>query len=245
MGKKVTTEDFIKKAILVHGNKYDYSKVVYVSAKSKVCIICPEHGEFWQTPTNHLCGSGCYKCGRSKTIASKTDDTEKFIIKARKVHGDKYDYSKVNYKGTDEKVCIICPEHGEFWQVANYHINGNGCQKCGYRKSRNVHTSHGEISIINILTKWNIEFKTQVPILSNVNNSGLTFIDFYLPQYNCFIEYNGEQHYNSRAYGEDHLKKQQARDKEVRQYCKDNNINLIEIRYDEDIWETLTEKLCK
>ena len=61
---KLTTEEFIAKAKAVHGNRYDYSKVVYVNTQTKVCIICKEHGEFWQKPKNHLCGNGCVKCSK-------------------------------------------------------------------------------------------------------------------------------------------------------------------------------------
>ena len=108
----MNNEDFIKKAKAVHGDRYDYSKVQYVHNKTEVCIICREHGEFWQKPKNHLSGYGCPICSGRKKM--RTSD---FIKKARSVHGEKYDYSKADYKGNTEKVCIICPEHGEFWQV--------------------------------------------------------------------------------------------------------------------------------
>lgn len=121
--KKLSNEEFIEKAKEVHGNKYDYSKVIYTKAFNKVCIICPEHGEFWQLPVVHLRGSGCKKC-------SHTLNVDSFITKAKEVHGNKYDYSKVKYKGYNEKVCIICPEHGEFLQTPHHHLAGSGCQKC-------------------------------------------------------------------------------------------------------------------
>jgi predicted nucleic acid-binding Zn-ribbon protein len=128
--KKLTTEQFIKKAIEVHGDKYDYSKVEYVNSETKVCIICPEHGEFWQVPHSHLNGNGCPDCG-----GNKRKTTEQFIKKAIEVHGDKYDYSKVEYINANTKVCIICPEHGEFWQTPRNHLNGKGCLDCcGSRK---------------------------------------------------------------------------------------------------------------
>lgn len=119
-----TTEQFIKDSISVHGNKYDYSKVEYINAKTKVCIICPEHGEFWQTPNQHQQGSGCPKCAGLRIT------TEEWIKKAKEIHGNKYDYSKVEYRGSKEKVCIICPEHREFWQIPNNHLNGVGCYEC-------------------------------------------------------------------------------------------------------------------
>lgn len=124
MSKRLTTEGFIEKAKKLHDNKYDYSKAEYVNTNTKVCIICPEHGEFWQTPSNHLQGKGCPKCkGKNKT-------TEEFIEKANIIHNNKYDYSKVEYKSNRTKVCIICPEHGEFWQTPHEHLHGCGCPKC-------------------------------------------------------------------------------------------------------------------
>jgi hypothetical protein len=127
---KLTTEEFIAKAKAVHGDKYDYSKVEYVDSKTEVCIVCREHGEFWQKPKNHLSGYGCPICSGRKKM--RTID---FINRAKYIHGDKYDYSKAEYKGNTEKVCIICPDHGEFWQRANNHLKGVGCPKCGIFKS--------------------------------------------------------------------------------------------------------------
>jgi len=122
-----TTEEWIITAISIHGNKYDYSKVVYVSSKIKVTIICPEesHGKFQQTPSEHLQGSGCAKCS-----GHHVPTTEEWIIKARVVHGDKYDYSKVNYVDGHTKVTIICPEHDPFQQTPHGHLQGYGCAKC-------------------------------------------------------------------------------------------------------------------
>lgn len=125
--RKLTTEEFIARAIAVHGDRYDYSKTVYVNNSTKVCIICPEHGEFWQLPNNHL-RYNCQKCA-GNFIKSKHD----FVTKANKKHGfGRYDYSKVEYINAHTKVCIICHEHGEFWQRPDKHTNDtNGCPKCG------------------------------------------------------------------------------------------------------------------
>ena len=114
MSKKKTKEEFIKEATEKHGDKYDYSNVNYVNNRTKVCIICQEHGEFWQTPSKHLIGRGCHKCKGDKNREMETLTTEIFIKKSREKHGDKYDYSKVDYVNGRTKVCIICPEHGEF-----------------------------------------------------------------------------------------------------------------------------------
>ena len=139
---RLSLSNFIKKANEKHNGKYDYSKVDYVNNYTKVCIICPKHGEFWQTPSNHLSGKGCPKCKADKTrerlILSKEGFIKKarevykedFVKKANKIHHDKYNYSKVEYDGALTKVCVICPEHGEFWQTPNSHLNGTGCPKC-------------------------------------------------------------------------------------------------------------------
>ena len=128
--KRSSTELFVEKANIVHGGKYDYSTVKYTSNKKKVCIICPKHGQFWQTPNAHLRGAGCPICAQAIRVKSIKDSLSDFILKAHKVHGNKYDYSKVNYINSSTKICIICPEHGEFWQTPRDHIAGHGCQKC-------------------------------------------------------------------------------------------------------------------
>ena len=128
---KMTTEEFIRKAKEIHGEgKYDYSKTEYVNVKTKVCIICPTHGEFWQTPDSHLQGRGCPKCGSINRALHKKSSTDEFIEKAKLKYGDKYDYSKVEYNGNKTKVCIICPIHGEFYMTPNNHLQGNGCPSC-------------------------------------------------------------------------------------------------------------------
>lgn len=133
MPKKFTAEEFIEKSRKIHGDKYDYSKVEYVNSQTKVCIICPEHGEFWQMPNSHLRGFGCAKCAKKKLGETLKKTTEQFIEEASIVHDGKYDYSKSDYKGKDVKVLIICPEHGEFWQTPHNHLNGAGCPKCKYK----------------------------------------------------------------------------------------------------------------
>ena len=125
MGKLLTLDEWKRKAINKHGSKYDYSKVNYINANTKVCIVCPIHGEFWQKPGMHLLGNGCPKCNKSCKI-----DTNTFIERARQIHGNKYNYSKVEYTNNKTKVCIICPIHGEFWQKPNDHLSGHGCHKC-------------------------------------------------------------------------------------------------------------------
>lgn len=127
----MTTDEFIEKATIIHNGRYDYSKTDYKGTKIKVCIICPDHGEFWQTPKEHLKGHGCPKCKFEKASdTNRAKYSSEFIPRAREVHGDKYDYSKAEYVNNSTNVCIICPEHGEFWQTPASHLNGAGCPKC-------------------------------------------------------------------------------------------------------------------
>lgn len=125
--------EFIEKSIKAHGNKFDYSKVEYIGSHSKVCIICREHGEFYQSPTNHLSGNGCPKCAsKYKRGKYRLTTLETFLSQAKEIHGDKYDYSRVEWKNTRAMITIICPIHGEFSQVPQNHIRLKcGCRKCG------------------------------------------------------------------------------------------------------------------
>jgi hypothetical protein len=124
--KTSTIRNFVEKARKVHGSRYDYSKGVYVNNSTKLIITCPEHGDFEQTPGNHIMGKGCPSCG-GKTILN----TETFIENARRVHGDKYDYRRSKYVTARRNVVITCPEHGDFEQTPNRHISqGSGCPSC-------------------------------------------------------------------------------------------------------------------
>ena len=131
MGKRLTIEQFILKANQVHNDKYDYSKVQYVNSQTKVCIICPEHGEFWQAPNSHLRGFGCNECGKIKRHNSTRKTLEQFIEEAKIIHGDRYGYSEVEYKNALIPVSILCKKHGIFKQTPNSHLSGCGCPKCG------------------------------------------------------------------------------------------------------------------
>lgn len=130
---KLTTEEFIVQAKLVHGDRYDYSKTVYESMKFKVEIICKEHGSFFQLAKDHKNGAGCQICAAKLRVLSTRSNTEDFINKAKEIHNDKYDYSKVEYINRQTKVTITCPEHGNFEQQPNAHLSGQGCPLCGGR----------------------------------------------------------------------------------------------------------------
>ena len=222
MPKKLVTEIFIEKAKKVHGDKYDYSKVNYTGGHNKVTIICPIHGEFEQTASNHLNGQGCVKCRNEKQRFYRLLNTEKFISRAKAIHGDKYDYSKSVYVNSQTKVCIICPIHGEFWQTANDHMYNHGCARCS--------DSKGEKYITSILDKFNIIYKREYTIPDQIYKFRY---DFYLPDYNLLIEFHGRQHYESIKFfgGDDSLSVQRERDMFKRELAKELKIKLVEFNY--------------
>lgn len=116
---KPTTEEWVNKVAPFYNYRFDYSKVNYVDNKTNVTVICPEHGEFLVTPSNHLKGNGgCPKCAGEWRHEQYSYTSEEFITKAKEVHGDKYNYSKTDYYNNKTKVTIICPKHGEFDQIA-------------------------------------------------------------------------------------------------------------------------------
>ena len=214
---KSSTKEFIDKAKKIHGDKYDYSKVDYFNARIKVCIICPEHGEFWIRPNSHLNKQGCAKCS-AKSGKRLKQRAQNFIDKAKKIHGDKYDYSKVDYVNSTTKVCIICPEHGEFWQVPSYHISGNACPKCNM--------SWLEREVMNFLDdgKYQYEYQKKFP-----EWLGRQSLDFFLSDFNVAIECQGEQHFKPIKYfgGEEKFESIIKRDKKKRKLCECNNIKIL------------------
>ncbi len=130
LSKTLTTEEFIEKARATHGDKYGYGRTVYRGMNNKVTITCPEHGDFLQTSRDHSQGKGCIKCATTARVLSKTLTTEKFIKRARLVHGSKYNYGRTDYIRNLDKITITCPDHGDFSQLPGNHLAGKGCVKC-------------------------------------------------------------------------------------------------------------------
>ena len=225
---RLTLGEFISKAKQVHGDKYDYSMVDYVNNSTKIKINCLKHGEFKQYPTNHLDKKhNCPDCAGNRKLT-----LDKFIKRSNKIHNMKYDYSLVEYKNVDTNVIILCPIHDDFVQLPQHHLNGVGCPYC--RESK------GEIKINKILTDNNIRFERQKRFKDCIYIRTL-FFDFYLLDYNICIEFDGKQHFESveRFGGVVEFEKNKKRDKIKTDYCKDNNIQLIRIKYDESIEEKL------
>lgn len=177
--RKLTTEEWIQKAKAIHGDRYDYSKTEYVNKDIPVEIICSEHGSFMQIPYVHLRGSGCPICGRFRIDKAHSLTTKQFIEKAKEIHGNKYDYSKVNYIKNTIPIIIICLEHGEFEQLPRVHLAGHGCPECGkivrgqkrsvpineqLDKCKEVHNNFYDYSLVPNDTKWRDKIKIICPI---------------------------------------------------------------------------------
>lgn len=296
MSQKLTNEIFIEKANEIHNNKYDYSLVKYSGSKATISIICPIHGEFEQTPNNHLNGKGCHQCGKISRVSKQRMTNTIFIEKANEIHNSKYDYSLVDYVTNKTKIKVICLEHGIFNIKPNCHLTGGGCPKCVGRgktteeyiyQCNNVHRgkydytktiylgvfnktkiicpihgefeqtpnnhlsgagcpickeSKGELEIRNFLTKNKIKFINQYRFTDCRDKKPLPF-DFYLPDYNLCIEFQGEQHYRPINYfgGLNKFNIQVKRDKIKYEYCQNKQINLIVIKYDDNVIDKLNE----
>lgn len=209
---RYTKEIFIEKAIILHDNKYDYSKVEYVNLRNKIKITCKIHGVFLQNPTSHLRGTGCRNCAY----------TSKFIEKALKVHNNKYDYSKVNYTGSKNKITIICNIHGEFYQLPSYHLFGHNCPACRVYKNENECRN-----IIEELTGEKF-IKERPNFLNKLEYDG------YNHDLKLAFEYNGTQHYKYIPYFHENKKKferQKENDKTKIELSHKNGIYLIIIPY--------------
>ena len=221
----------------IHGNRYDYDESSYVDVSTKMKIKCPTHGFFLQPPIGHCQGYGCQKCGRIESGLAIRVTLEDFEYRSEQMHGNKYDYSNCQFDDVNEEVEIICPKHGSFYQVARHHFRGAGCQTCN--------SSRGETKVRLILTNQSIEFSEQKTFSDLIHKQKLR-CDFYLPKYNAVIEYNGRQHYMLIEHfgGAQGLANTQKRDQVKYSYLKENGINLIIVRYDEeDIESYLLDRL--
>jgi hypothetical protein len=231
---KRTTDEFIKLAKLKHNNLYKYPNTNYINDSTYVDILCEKHGEFKQIPNAHLRGAGCGICSGNIKLTN-----EEFVNKSNEKHNNFYDYSKSNYTGINNKVLIICPKHGEFSQVPNSHLRGVGCPFCNHSK--------GEKLIKEYLKENKIEFIPQHRFDDCKSIRPLPF-DFYLPDYNMCIEYNGEQHYKPIKFfgGVKKFNSLKYNDETKVDFCNKNNIELIIVTYkDSNIIDILNTKIKK
>lgn len=231
--------DFERRAREKHGDKYDYSKVGEIKGmKSVVTIICPKHGEFRQRVDLHLLGYGCRECVGYPNKKTPQQRCDEWIKKCIKKYGEgRYDYSRAHedYVNNDSLVWIRCCIHDHWFQQTpdnNLRTVNGSCPIC----SADLVESQGEQQIRRWLEEHNIKFEKEPEIPNDNPRCKRAFLkpDFWLPDHNLFIEYNGEQHYEDvECFHTDGwtLEDQQERDRTMRRYCHDNHHNLLEIPY--------------
>jgi len=218
--QKSEFSDVLKKFRQVHGDKYDYSKFEYTKNRNSSTIICSIHGDFYQSAWTHMKGSGCPKCSGNKRLTK-----DEFILASNKKHTKGYIYDFSDYRNMHTKLKIVCPKHGEFYQTPMSHVKGSGCPDCNQ--------SQGERMVEKFLIENNIKYSSQKKF-DDLKHKEHLYFDFFLPDHNCCIEFNGIQHYFEVEIfgGKDTLIETQIRDKLKENYCLKNNINLIIIKQD-------------
>ncbi|MEY8215079.1 MAG: DUF723 domain-containing protein, partial [Colwellia sp.] len=225
--KRYDTDKFIEEAKVIHGEFYDYLLVDYKGSAKPVIVTCPKHGSFPTTYEHHIKrGQSCPSC------KNRDMDTVKFIERSRECHGVKYDYSMSNYTTAKSQISIICPDHGEFKQVAWNHMSGIGCRNCF-----DLLNSKGAKRIISWLTDNNIEFvreKTFDNLFTYARSRKYLFrYDFFISSYNLLIEYDGQQHFKSVDIwgGDEAFKRLQVNDQKKNLWAENNGYKLLRIAY--------------
>ena len=216
MAKRLTHEEF--KTKLEKENPTIELLSEYNGNKNYITVRCKIDGNIWKTKPNWLKrGNRCLVCYHKFSANIRKYTLDEFITKAIEVHGDEYDYSKVEYINNKTKVCIICPEHGEFWQRPDKHLTGHGCKICNY--------SSLERTVEIFLKANNIVFEAQ----KRFEWLGLQSLDFYLPEYNIAIECQGEQHFNGWWKTGDRCNKEKIINNDIKKHdlCLEHNINII------------------
>ena len=224
--KLPTTDEFIKLCVEQHGNKYDYSLVNYVNSSTSITIICPKHGEFKQIANTHKGGAGCTLCSYERLSGRPPMTNAEFIIKCQLVHKDRYDYSVTEYTHCHKSVNVSCPKHGIFKIKASDHLQGSKCKRCKVTK--------GEQRVQNALIDLGITFVREHSFPDCVYVRPLRF-DFYLPQHNMCVEYDGELHFKPRnrlsKNALNDLEQSKIRDNIKDAYCLNKNIKLLRISF--------------
>ncbi len=219
--KKLNQDNFINRCNVIFNNKYDYTNLYYKNIRSKISVICKIHGEFIISATNHLHNKqGCSKCALDDHKLTKL--TENRLNNLKIIHNNKYEYK--NLTVDSGFITITCPKHGDFKQYLYFHEYGHGCSECNS-------SSRGEDIIKNFLINNNIEYLRNYKFEDCKRTKHLKF-DFFLPNYNICIEYDGEHHFKDNKYfGIGNLKYIQENDRIKNEYCLNNNIEIIRIHY--------------
>jgi very-short-patch-repair endonuclease len=223
---KSLNREFIKRLKTIHGKNLNFSNSSYKGWNVKVEVECFKHGMFFKTPADLLSSKqGCPKCGYEKGASKNRMGREQFIERGNQIHNNKYDYTQVEYINSTTPITIICPNHGKFLQRPKDHLNQiQGCPICKESK--------GEKRITNILKHLNINFYKQYKFEECFNKRPLIF-DFYLPDKNICIEFDGEQHFSpvEKFGGVKSFKYIQLNDEIKNEFCIKNDITLIRINY--------------
>ncbi len=238
---KSLTEEYVRQAKIKYGNnKYDYSKVLYVNNKTKIIIGCKIHGQIQQYPNVHINGLGCPHCAVIEVGDKRKKSYSFFIKKAREIHGKKYEYPMFNFYKSRTSIIINCKKHGEYEQVAYAHLRGQSCPKCK--------ESFGERRIRVFLEKHQIKYTFQKKF-NDCKNTSYLFFDFYVPNQNLLIEYDGEQHFGTTRGdtfgGKVGFEKRKINDGIKNSYAKTKNIKLLRINFKQlnNIEKILTQQL--
>ena len=221
---------------------YDYGQTEYIHINKTVKIGCREHGLFNQRASVHLAGKGCPECGKIERAKKQILSAEVLIERFREAHGKRYDYTEVKYSGLAQKVKILCPEHGEFFQTPRVHLKRSGCPECALSK--------GETAIANILNENAIDYLVEYKVPEAVPEDANLRYDFFIPSLNLLIEYDGEQHFMPVTFGG--MSKKAAlrvhsevvlRDKRKNRLAKRHGYKLLRIKYSDNLSSKLTKKL--
>ena len=211
--------EFIELARKRHGDKFEYdeeTEKMFNGSHSMISVICPIHGRYYIMARNHL-KYDCKKCSYIDRGNKFRCSTDEFVKKAHEVHGDKYDYSKVDYlSAKNDKVCIICQKHGEFWQLPNDHLSGKGCPRCN--------DSHLERDLSVELERNGVLFER----CKHFDWLGKQEIDVFLTDYNIGIECQGKQHFGLGGWSSGFdFEMEYSLDRKKAELCKENGIKLL------------------
>ncbi len=236
--KPISHESFVKRARNIHSNKFEYLSE-YKSFKKPITIKCQCGYAFKQKAGSHLEGRGCKRCGDKASRQKQLLSIREFETRSLKVHNNTYAYIG-DYDGYDKKVSVICSQHGLFRQEANAHLRGQGCPKCD--------ASKGEVKIEIFLKNHNISYISEKRFTDCRGSKYPLAFDFYIPDRNLIIEYDGYQHFYPVAAfgGKRYLARIKEHDRIKNEYCDSKKIIMLRIPFFEfeNIESILRRILC-
>ena len=231
----LSQSEFLRRFYALYGDSLSPVDLAYINAYKKVRISCPGHGEFLQYPVHLLRGVGCPTCGKERTAEKLRMSVDDFIVRAKEKHRMFYAYENVAFENLREKILITCPTHGEFSQVAHAHLAGAGCPIC--------RASKGELAIANWLEQNGIAFVHQWAEHDCVVNVNRAKWDFFVPEHDLLIEFDGEHHSSPVRFGSsicehealERLKRQIEADRNKDRWADKNGYFVLRIKYDQDV----------